>query len=167
MSSNKVALQLVLFFGLAAAQHVSAAADLAKIQAQPERGQSDKLARRDRYECHNWAVSQTGRLPVAQDESSERDKRLARAERVERVITGAGIGATVGSLVRATQHENTSHGALAGGAIGAAVGALIGRNERDEDERAEYEDYFQALSACLERRGYRVTINADAGGEAK
>lgn len=155
MSSNSMTLRATLVLSLTAVCQFAAATDLASIRVEPLRGQSDDRARRDRYECHNWAVSQTGQVP-GQRHSSESEKRRARAERVDRVITGAGIGATVGSLARATQGKNPSHGALAGGGIGAAVGALIGRKDRDEHEQAVFDDYVRALSACLEARGYEL-----------
>ena len=54
------------------------------------------------------------------------------AERVNRVINGAAIGAGFGGLVRATQNKNPSNGVLAGAAVGAAIGAA---RDRAKDAR--------------------------------
>jgi hypothetical protein len=167
MSSSK-ALRVVLgvAFASAISMHANAVEDLSALQVAPQRGQSADQARRDRYECHNWAVEQTGETPIAvpareRDEPS-RKERAKRAERVGRVLNGAAIGAGLGGLVRATQDENPSHGVLAGAAVGAAVAAAIGRDrERDEDaEAAAPSNYLRALTACMEGRGYAVVLPA-------
>jgi len=90
-----------------------AAEDLAALRVDPQRGQSADQLRRDRYECHNWAVEQTGQTPVAPSED-DRDrpsdsKRDKRAERANRAILGAAIGSVVGGIAgsgRGWRHEN-------------------------------------------------------------
>jgi len=140
----------------AAAPLALAAADLASVQALPQRGQSADQARRDRYECHTWAIEQTGTVPRRVD-AAEADA-TERADRVDRVVTGAAAGGALGALVRASQDEDPSHGVLSGAAIGAAVGALIGRRAKPDEPDPEFDAYFRALSACLEGRGYTVSI---------
>lgn len=140
------------------AQSSIAAIDLSAVDAVPRRGQSADQTRRDRYECHNWAVEETGTVPRRAEPDEDAD--LNRAERVNRVITGAGVGATVGGLARATQDKNPSNGVLSGAAIGAAIGALIGRRKDREASDPEFDEYFRALSACLEGRGYDVVVGA-------
>jgi hypothetical protein len=162
-----VAAGSAVWLAAAAAPLSLAATDLAAVQAVPQRGQSADQTRRDRYECHNWAVEQAGVVPprVEPGERAAAD----RAERIDRVITGAGVGAAVGGVVRATQDENPSHGVLSGGAIGAVVGALIGRRKNADEPDPEFDAYFRALSACLEGRGYQVVIAgapASAAAEA-
>ena len=147
----------------------SAAIDLAAIQVQPLNGQPPDRARRDRYECHNWAVEQTGVMPssVSQQHAEERRQdRAARAQRTERVINGASLGAALGGLVRSTQHKNPANGVLAGAAIGAAVGAAASSAKNDEPAEEPVADYVRALSACLEGRGYRVEVPGDDAGAA-
>lgn len=133
----------------------SAATPLESIVITPQDGQTSERQRRDRYECHNWAIEQTGVVPgrPAEDASAHDDER---AERIDRVITGASVGGAIGGLIRSSQRENPSQGVLAGGAIGAAVGALTGRREREEEEDLAFDAYFRALSACLEGRRYSV-----------
>jgi hypothetical protein len=137
--------------------------DLAALQVEGQRGQSAEQVRRDRYECHNWAVEQSGAMPVAvpvqNDDSSEAD-RSVRAERVGRAITGAAIGAGLGGLVRNGRHHSADS-VLAGAAVGAAIGAATAGKARERDDAAEAEersDYLRALTACLEGRGYSVAL---------
>ncbi|HLF12558.1 MAG TPA: hypothetical protein VJA26_15255, partial [Gammaproteobacteria bacterium] len=99
----------------AAAAPAGAAIDLAALQVAPQRGQSADQTRRDRYECHNWAVEQTGVVPQAaptEDEADD-DERARRAERISRVLSGAAIGAGIGGLVRSVRDKNPSNGVLA------------------------------------------------------
>jgi hypothetical protein len=157
----------LLPFALAFAAPAGAAIDLAGLQVAPQRGQSADQTRRDRYECHNWAVEQTGVTPLAaprgdeKADADEKDARERRAERVNRVLTGAAIGAGLGGLARSTQHKDPSNGVLAGAAVGAAVGASTKRGRNREpvvEEDAEGNEYLRALSACLEGRGYSVAL---------
>lgn len=137
-----------------------AAVDLAALQVAPQRGQSADQLRRDRYECHNWAVDQTGSMPSAALEESRDAQRERRADRIARVLTGAAVGSAVGGVVRATQDKDPSNGVLAGAAVGAAVGAATSA-ARKGSEVGEPNDYMRALTACLEGRGYTVALPGD------
>jgi uncharacterized protein YfiM (DUF2279 family) len=166
MSSSRLrALLSVTSLGLAtAAAH--AAVDLASLRVVPERGQNADAARRDRYECHQWAVEQSGTLPAAAP--TEQDAERARAERTEHVVAGAATGAAIGGLVRAVQNKNPAHGMLAGAALGAVVGAAT---SRPADSGAAAPDpasdpYLRALSACLEGRGYRLEFPDGSAADA-
>jgi hypothetical protein len=165
MWSNRVWLGVAGTIVLCAPAPVPAAVDLAALRLEPQRGQSAEQARRDRYECHNWAVEQSGEVPVAvpaEDSARDEDERSRRASRVDRILTGVAVGAGLGGLVRATQDENPANGVLAGAAIGAAVGAATaedGGKRRRGAARNDVEepgDYLRALTACLEGRGYGV-----------
>ena len=156
-----------LFFGLllSLSLPVVGAEDLRTLDVQGVRGQSQEQTRRDRYECHNWAVEQTGEAPAAVpvDDEVRDDKRELKRERIDRAIVGAAIGGAIGSLF------GHSHGwhhdgdrVLAGAAAGAAIGAATAQGNRKEDASAQAEpsDYLQALTACLEGRGYSVALPA-------
>ena len=143
-----------------------AAEDLAALRVDPQRGQSSDQMRRDRYECHNWAVEQTGQTPIAPSED-DRDqpndaKREKRAERATRALAGAAIGSIVGSIAgsgRGWRHENDA--VLTGAAVGAGVGAASAGKVRDKNKSEaapQPSEYLRALSACLEGRGYLVTL---------
>ena len=142
-----------------------AAEDLTALRVDPQRGQSADQVRRDRYECHNWAVEQTGQAPVAPSEDREQPsdaKRDKRAERASRAILGAAIGSVVGGIAgsgRGWRHENDA--VLTGAAVGAGVGAASAGKVRDKDKTEAApppSEYLRALSACLEGRGYTVTM---------
>ena len=152
---------LLAVFVLAASAADSLARDLSSIVAVPAQGQSADRARRDRYECHNWAIGQTGTVPLP---APRRDavKAERRAERIGRVIAGASIGAAAGSIIRgARDRREAADGALAGGILGAIVGASTGRRDEAAAEDAAFDAYYRALSACLTGRGYEVFIAAD------
>jgi len=140
------------------------AAGLGDIVVMPEAGQSDEQARRDRYECHNWAVAQTGAIP-AQGPGAEALTREQRAERVEKVLTGAAVGAAAGSVIRgARDYRDAGEGALGGAVLGAIAGAVIGKRQRDESEDDEvFTEYFRALDACMSGRGYSLALAEETG----
>ncbi len=152
-----------------------AAEDLAALRVDPQRGQSADQLRRDRYECHNWAVEQTGQTPVAPSED-DRDrpgdaKREKRAERANRAILGAAIGSVVGGIAgsgRGWHHENDA--VLTGAAVGAGVGAATAGKARGKgkaEAAPQPSEYLRALSACLEGRGYTVTMPGPASGTTR
>lgn len=150
--------------GLAACVTANAAIDLSKLQVTPQHGQSDDQARRDRYECHNWAVEQTGETPSANPGPQQSAEDAAkRADRVNRIITGAVIGAGLGGLFGAGSHEyNPGEDVLKGAGVGAAIGAATGAAHQKKQEAAAPPEpgsnYLRALTACLEGRGYSVAM---------
>src|SRR5688572_32704795 len=88
--------------------------DLRALEVQGQRGQSLEQTRRDRYECHNWAVEQTGQAPAAVPTDAEpaRDGELRR-ERVDRAIVGAAIGGAIGSILGNGRRRHSSDRTLA------------------------------------------------------
>jgi predicted alpha/beta hydrolase len=159
MSSGR----LVAAFALAAALPATAAEDLRALEVVGQRAQSLEQARRDRYECHNWAVEQTGESPPAAQivaQQTQDEKRALRRERIGRAIVGATIGGTLGGLFG--DHHEPNEAVLAGAAVGAGIGAATAGAARKEpeEEREGPSDYFRALTACLEGRGYAVSLPA-------
>ena len=138
----------------------TAAEDLRALEVKGLRGQSAELARRDRYECHNWAVAQTGQAPPAAPVAAPPDagKGDLKHERIGRAIVGATIGGTIGSLFGDWHdaNENILAGAAAGAAIGAATAGAGRKSEPPPPEGPS--DYLRALTACLEGRGYSVSL---------
>lgn len=136
----------------------------------PAQGQSARRADRDRYECHLWAVKQSGFDPAR---SSAQTRALA--PRVEpdppsgtSTTMGAVAGAVVGAAVANPQRT------LEGAAIGAVVGGVAGNaadnarearaqaieermaDRRDQPREQRADNYRRAITACLEGRGYTV-----------
>jgi len=138
-----------------------AAEDLRALEVRGLRGQSQELARRDRYECHNWAVAQTGgQAPPAAPAAAPPPPSRAdlKHERIARAIVGATIGGTIGALA-GDWHDQNEH-ILAGAAVGAGIGAATAGAGRKEAPPAPEgpSDYLRALTACLEGRGYSVSL---------
>jgi len=144
----------------------------ADIYVYPSKGQTDKQLDRDRYECHNWAVSQSRYNPSEPHLAPHQQIRVMEGpppgqSTVAGAVTGAVIGAAIGSP------RDTGEGAVAGAIAGAVIGASSESARRKESERVntrvsaetqaerarlerEASDYRRAISACLEGRGYTV-----------
>jgi len=142
----------------------------------PAKGQSEAQADRDRYECHLWAVGQTGFDPS--------QPQLAPHQKVAVMVappplpgggavTGAVAGAAVGAAVAhpGAKVGGAVVGAVIGGAIGSAADAAHAQHAAPAQEQRHAEDrdaelnarlelqssnYRRAISACLEGRGYAV-----------
>lgn len=154
-------------------RQVEAVPPRADLIAYPLRGQGEREARQDRYECHGWAVRESGFDPAL--------TRPTPPPLAPRVVpdppigydtaSGAVAGAVIGGVVAHPRHAGE------GAAIGAVVGALAGAasdaardagarrleeayaaraSRADHGNWRQIEDYRRALSACLEGRGYSV-----------
>src|ERR1700691_3259264 len=92
-----------------------------KVFVYPANGQSPEQTDRDRYECHNWAVQQTGVDPSRAD-----------ANPYARVVvqpanppgTGTAVGAIGGAILGSIIAGPRNAGA--GLVLGAATGAIVG-----------------------------------------
>ena len=156
-----VALPVLLLTGSARAQD---------IYAYPAKGQNQSQQDRDRYECHSWAVKQTGFDPsraqaVASDTSAKNQPLPAQGH----VVRGAGRGAALGAVGGAIT-GNAGKGAAAGAAIGGLAGGFRRRDQRlqqNQQQQANTQSattsqqnqsaaYHRAMAACLTGRGYTV-----------
>ena len=154
---------LPLIAGLALAAAPAFARDL---YVYPAKGQSEQQLGKDRYECHSWAVKQTGYDPTRPQQTAPPPQQERSGASVGRgAVGGAVIGGAIGS---------TSGNFGKGAAIGAVGGGLIGGMRRNRAKRRQAEadrDYYQrqnaqaagrlaeynrALGACLNARGYEV-----------
>jgi hypothetical protein len=160
----------VVAAGVALCATAGAAVDLSQLQVTPQRGQSADQTRRDRYECHSWAVEQTGEVPSASP-GPEQDAADAarRADRIGRIATGAAIGAGIGSLFGGGHNygEDIVKGAAVGSVIGVATGAAHDKKQQKQAGPEPGSNYLRALSACLEGRGYTVAVPAPANAVAQ
>jgi hypothetical protein len=136
----------------------------------PARGQSPQQLERDRYECHVWAVQQTGFDPSQPGVPSSQRVVVQPANPPG---TGTAVGAIAGAILGAViaGPRNAGAGLLVGGITGAAVGTASDVNAQAQ---ANYEqqrvdagynanaaqgaqraaNYRRAISACLDARGY-------------
>lgn len=138
----------------------------------PRAGQSEGQQDRDRYECHQWAVRQSGFDPSLPQAVGSPSVRVVPAgapghDTAALAVTGALVGAAV-----ARPHRG-AEGALVGATIGAVAGAMSDTARAEQAQRMEQayaaqeqrqqamleqqaDAYRRAISACLEARGYTV-----------
>jgi hypothetical protein len=138
------------------------------VMVYPAQGQTPEQLDRDRYECHIWAVQQTGFDPSRPG--------LPPGERV--VVqpanppgSGTAVGAIAGAILGAALlgPRDAGVGAVFGGVTGAAVGASSDANaaaqanaeqarlaQGSAQNQAAASNYRRAISACLDARGYKT-----------
>lgn len=135
----------------------------------PANGQSAEQTERDRYECHVWAVQQTGVDPSRAD-ANPYGRVVVQPANPPGAGTALGAigGAIIGSIIAGP--GNVGAGLLIGGATGAIVGSASDANEQAQARqtqqqlnqgaaggRAGADSYRRAIGACLTGRGYTVT----------
>src|SRR6202795_204753 len=135
----------------------------------PASGQSAEQTERDRYECHLWAVQQTGVDPSRADASAY-ERVIVQPANPPGSGTVAGVigGAIIGSIIGGPR--NAGAGAIIGGATGAVIGSAADANAQAQAQktqqqlnqsaaagRARADSYRRAIGACLQGRGYTVT----------
>jgi hypothetical protein len=135
----------------------------------PANGQSADQTDRDRYECHVWAVQQTGVDPSRADASAyERVVVQPANPPGSGAVAGAIGGAIIGTIIGGPR--NAGAGLLIGGATGAVVGSAADANAQAQAQqtqaqlnqnaatgRARADSYRRAISACLQGRGYTIS----------
>lgn len=135
----------------------------------PAQGQSPEQTDRDRYECHVWAVQQTGVDPSRADTGAY-ERVIVQPANPPGAGTVAGLigGAIVGAIIGGP--NDAGAGAIIGGATGAIVGSAADANSQAQAQqtqvqfnqsaaaaRARADSYRRAIGACLIGRGYTVT----------
>jgi len=138
------------------------------VYAYPRNGQSDEQLDRDRYECHLWAVQQSGFDPSGPNVPPEQRIVVVRQGGPNQGATtaaGAFTGAIIGAAVSNPRNAGLGAivGAIAGGALGAAAGSQQQQTTTVYQNNPAYLDmerhavsYRRALTACLDGRGYTV-----------
>ena len=162
------ALLVLTFVGTAAAQGLF---------IYPKQGQSPEQLNRDKYECHGWAVQQSGfdpmnaRAPTAPSYAPPPTE-APRGGIVRGGARGALLGVVGGAIA-----GNAGKGAAIGAATGALFGGMRRRDQRRRQQTAQQQyqqqqmqaqqqqqqaaaqqrhGYNRAISACLSARGYTV-----------
>ena len=138
----------------------------------PKTGQTPEQQDRDRYECYNWAMKQTGFDPSSPSIPPEHRVTVVPVPPPGHdTAVGAVAGAAIGALASGPRHA--PGGALIGAAAGALAGAVsdTARQEQakqlegayarqDQTQNAQLErkalEFRRAMSACLEGRGYSI-----------
>src|SRR5271163_200501 len=135
----------------------------------PAHGQRPEQTERDRYECHTWAVQQTGVDPSRAD-ASPYERVIVQPSTPPGANTAGGAiaGAIIGSIIAGPR--NAGAGLVLGGVTGAVVGSAVDANAQAQAQqtqqqinisaaegRARADAYRRAIGACLQGRGYTVT----------
>ena len=157
-----VALPVLLLTGSSRAQD---------IYAYPAKGQSQAQQDRDRYECHSWAVKQTGFDPSrAQASAPSPPPSNQPLPPQGHIVRGAGRGAALGAVGGAITGD-AGKGAAAGAAMGGLAGGMRRRQQRLQQNQQQQQAtsqaaansqqsqrtaYHRAMAACLTGRGYTV-----------
>lgn len=143
------------------------------IYAYPTNGQTAEQQDRDRYDCFQWAIQQTGFDPSSP--SVPPHERIQVVGGPPAVPPGAGVaaGAVTGALLGAivSRPRDAGAGALVGAVLGGVLGgaAESAQNQQaaqantrviDRQQSVQLErkagDFRRAAGACLEARGYSV-----------
>ncbi len=145
----------------------------APVYVYPAQGQSPEQTDRDKYECHMWAVQQTGVDPSRPGASTyERVVVQPAPAPGSGTVAGAIGGAILGSIIAGPRAAGA--GLILGGATGAIVGSAAEANatanaqaqaQQVQDQvnanaaeaRARADAYRRAIGACLQGRGYTVS----------
>ena len=130
----------------------------------PANGQSEDQLARDRYECHTWAVQQTGIDPTRPG-AGPYERVVVAPVPGSGMATGLIGGAIVGSILAGPRAGGI--GALVGGATGAIIGSSADQQaqanaqqtqsqvyQQQAADRANANAYRRASSTCLTARGY-------------
>jgi hypothetical protein len=127
----------------------------------PSKGQSTEQQSRDRYECHSWAVQQTGFDPTVSQAQASPPPPPAQGGVVRGGARGAAVGAVGGAIT-----GNAGKGAAVGAAAGGLLGGMKQADQNASRQQAQAQSasqqaaardaYTRALRACLTGRGYTI-----------
>lgn len=127
----------------------------------PSKGQTPEQQNKDRYECSQWAISQSGFDPSKPSQTTSPSAQQPQGQAVRGAARGAAAGAIGGAIA-----GDAGTGAAAGAAIGGAAGGIRRRRARREAQQQQAEAqaattggqdaYSRAFAACLQGRGYTV-----------
>ena len=128
----------------------------------PAKGQSQQQQTKDKGECSQWAIQQTGVNPAQLAEESSSGEVY---QQQHTALGGAARGSLLG-LIGGAIAGDAGKGAAIGAGIGALGGAMRGRQDLDAQhqaydsahaqQKAKLQTYDRAYSACLTGRGYTV-----------
>jgi hypothetical protein len=144
----------------------SAAAQSGDLYIYPAKGQNKTKQDEDRYDCHSWAVSQTGFDPSKPQALTPSSRNQAYRPSQAHVLKGGARGAALGAVGGAIAGD-AGKGAAAGAAMGGLAGGFRRRDERTQQAsqqqvnaqsalQNQQSSYNRAFASCLEGRGYTV-----------
>lgn len=127
----------------------------------PKDGQDKAQQDKDTYECHSWAVGQTGFDPTKPPSTDTQTQSSSGGQVARGAARGAAVGAVGGAI-----GGDAGKGAAIGAGVGAASGGIKKRRAGQEQEaqqqaaqqayQQDLDGYNRAKATCLEGRGYTV-----------
>ena len=153
-------MRAIAFFMLSAGLVLleGAAVGAQDIYVYPTRNQSDEQTARDKEECHDWAVKQTGVDPVKVAEQAPEKSKAAGGGSL---LGGAGLGAARGAAA-----GDAGAGAMHGVGMAGLLRVVRARRQMQEqhesymqshqEQQNQLDNYDRAYGACLSGRGYTV-----------
>lgn len=128
----------------------------------PKDGQDNAQQDKDTYECHSWAVGQTGFDPTKPPSTSTQTQSSSGGQVARGAAKGAAVGAVGGAI-----GGDAGKGAAIGAGVGAASGGIKKRGAKKEQEAQQQaakeayqnnvQGYNRAKATCLEGRNYSVS----------
>jgi uncharacterized protein YcfJ len=150
-----VAVSVLFLFGVGFASFANAG-----MMIYPAKGQSAEQQQKDDFECHQWAVQQTGYDPTKAQQAPQQQT-TQRGGAVRGAAGGALLGAGIGAIA-----GDTGKGAAIGAGVGAVGGGARQRQQQQQQEAAnqqaqaqqqsQIDNYNKAKGVCLEGKGYTV-----------
>jgi hypothetical protein len=128
----------------------------------PAKGQTPSQQQKDEYECHQWAVNQTGvdpSKPPAQAAAAPKPPTTATGTTPGAGVRGAARGAIVGDIVGGDAGAGAAAGAVAARGQSRRQNAAQQSQAAQQQKQAQSSQqaaYGKARAACLEGRGYTV-----------
>jgi hypothetical protein len=148
--------------GFVAAASLLATAAFAQQFVYPAKGQSAEQQKKDEYECHQWAVQQTGfdpSKPASAPAAAPKPATTPSGTTPGARLRGAARGAVVGEIVGDDAGTGAAAGAAAARAQSRRQNAAQAQQQQAAAQQAQsgqQATYGKARAACLEGRGYSV-----------
>jgi hypothetical protein len=127
----------------------------------PSNGQTPEQQAKDKYECSQWAASQSGFNPAMLAPATSMTTQQPRGQVARGAARGAAHGAVGGAIT-----GDAGTGAAAGAAMGGAAGGIrrrqAKRQERQQQANAQaaassgQDACNRSMVTCLQGRGYTV-----------
>jgi hypothetical protein len=168
---NRKTFGVLLVIGLA----ILLIAPVAMAQQQyvfPQKGQTPDQQKKDEYDCHTWAVNQTGydptkpQAPPPQQAAAPKPATTPTGVKPGAGVGGAARGAVVGEVVADDPSAGAKAGAVA--ARGSSRRQTAAQQQQAQAQQqqqaqqastqqsAQQQNYLKAKGVCLEGKGYSV-----------
>jgi hypothetical protein len=131
----------------------------------PQKGQSAEQQKKDEYECHSWAVKQTGFDPAAVQAPAQQPAQQPAGAQPGSGARGAARGAEPaqrsaprrrGGKGRRGRSRGGNRGRPGAEPQAGAAATASAQQQASSQQSAKQQNYLKARGACLEGKGYSV-----------